>query len=77
MSTQSYWIIEAMASDMNGVRQKLAALIEMEESIGDEEQLHLKDLMDTCKEIVQMYEEAVSNGTIDENGKLPFENEGV
>lgn len=77
MTTMSYCAIENTRSDLAICYGVLSALINDEESINEYEQRNLPGFISLCRELVEMYDYAVEQGTIDEKGRLEFEREEI
>lgn len=61
--------------DMNVCFDKLHDLIQNEEPIHKFEQDNLKSFINACRQVIELYDEGVKFGVIDEDGRLKFETE--
>lgn len=77
MTTMSYCAIENTRGDLSICYGVLEDLINNEESINEYEQRNLPGFIALCRGIVEMYDYAVEQGTIDEKGRLEFEREEI
>jgi len=75
MPTMSYCAIENTLEDLNVCNDVLYNLIHQEESINEYEQEHLPAFIQTCREIVKMYDRGVRDGLIFEDGRICSEEE--
>ena len=75
MPTMSYCAIENTLEDLNVCSEVLYNLINEEEPINEYEQENLPAFIQTCKEIIRMYDRGVKSGVIFEDGRLCSEDE--
>lgn len=70
MPTQSYCAIENTLEDLNVCSDVLYQLIHEEEPINEYEREHLPAFIQTCRDIVKMYDRGINDGLIFADGSI-------